>query len=356
MRSTFLKWLLGSALVATALVGCADNKSDIAKGRKFAQMGNYAEAHKAFDVALAAKSDDYNALWGKADTFRREGNLAEQATLLEQVMANEDLKKSYAGVVIPALEENYRKQAERSSGDEAKAEAFLRKAIAIKRKSDANVTLAKLLDKRAKAQLAKKDYKATLATIDSALKLRMPKKLRRRMKAQIGVVQFLAFKKDFEPRWATIEPKLTEAKLYDAKTDTIFAEVEVEVDGKPKDENYEANAQKKALIAVTVALSDLSWMVAGKPRPEGASVSYEAALVSVVEKGFTKQKKPKTYKFRISMPRDAVIEKAGEIDRGEFKKAAPPAAPGSAPASGAASGAAPASGAAAPGSAPTSAK
>ncbi len=348
MRSAILRWALGAALIGVAMPGCSDNKNDIAKGRRYAQQGNYAEAHKAFDVALAADPNDYNALWGKADTYRREGNLPKQAELLEKILGNAEMGQTYGSVVNPALEENYRKQAEQRMAKPAEAEAFLRKAIGIEKKSEANLTLANLLYKQGKDLQAAGTHGEAIAFYDKALELRMPRALRRKITAQKEVSEFMKFKADFEPTWQKVKPTLIEAKQYDEKTDTIFVTTEVEVEGDPKAETYEADADRQALAAVTDALYTLTWTVAGKERPEGATVAYSAALVSVVEKGFTKDRKPAKYSYRISLPRDAVVEQAGKIQRGEFK-AAEPAAPegGAAPDAGAAPGSA-----AAPASAP----
>ncbi|MCA9546900.1 MAG: tetratricopeptide repeat protein, partial [Myxococcales bacterium] len=243
MRSAILRLALGAALVGTALTGCGDNKNTIAKARRFAQQGNYAEAHKAFDEALAADANDYNALWGKADTYRREGNLAKQAEVLEKVVAQEELMKSYAGVIKPALEENYRKQAEQKMADAAAAEGFLRKAIELNKKSEANQTLANLLYKEAKEAHGKKDLAKALEYYGKALDLRMPRALRNKIKMQQEVAEFLKFKQDFEPTWQAAKPKLIEAGQYDEKTDTVFVTAEVEVDGKVGDEGYEQNAE-----------------------------------------------------------------------------------------------------------------
>ena len=341
MRHTLLKWTLGAAC-ALGTLGCESGPDHILEGRKAVKAQNFEEAIKHFDDALKADPKDYHAMWGKADAYRRDNNLAKQAEVLEAISANKEHMERYAGVVKPALENNYRKQAQAlADTDEAKAK-LLQKAIDLDKKSEANGALATLLSKRGDAAFQKGDFKAAEADFETAVKLRISRKLRKTLQGKASIASFKGFIKDFQPRFDTVRKELEDAKIYDDKTKTFFIEAGGEIDGKPDDEGYEAAAEKTGLSAVTVALNDLTWKVAGKPRPEGASVDYSSSVVTIVDKGFAPKKSkkdPTIYKFRISVPADAVFEMVQVVDKGEFKKPAPPAV---APASGE-SGAAPAS-------------
>ena len=353
MRSKMRNWAVLALLGTTAVTGCADNKNAIAQGRRAAQRGDYPEAHKQFDDALSKDADDYNALWGKADVYRRENKLAEESQMLERIAAKEDLLKTYGGVVKPAMELNYRKQAEVAAANAPdKVEGLLRKALGVNDKSeDANRRLVELIANRAGEALKAKKFDEAIKDIDAALALRMPRKQRITLKGTREIASFMKMKAAYAPRWEALKPELVAAGQYDEKTDTIFVEADIEVEGKPGDEGYEAEAERVTLAAVTENLINLTFKMAGKERPEGARVAYSAALVSIVSKGFSKEADKKTngmYKFRISLPFDAVLEKVALIDEGKFIQAAqenngeaaegdggeaPPEAAGSAPGS-----------------------
>jgi Tfp pilus assembly protein PilF len=354
MRRTLLKWALGAACVV-GVTGCESGPDPLLEGRKAVKAQNWDKAIQHFDEALKADPKNYHAMWGKADVYRRDNNLAKQAEVLEAISQNKDHMERYAGVVKPALETNYRKQSQALADTDPKKIEFLEKAIKLDKKSEANGALATLLSKRGDTALQKGDFKAAEADYKKAIKLRIARKLRNRLKGKASIAGFKAFIKDFQPRFDKVRKELEEAKIYDDKTKTFFVEAGAEIEGKPGDEGYEAGAEKSGLAAVTVALNDLTWKVAGKTRPEGASVDYSASVVTIVDKGFAPKKKkkdPTIYTFRISVPADAVFEKVQQVDKGEFKKPAPPPA---APASGASAGAASAgSAASAPSAAPAS--
>ncbi|MEZ4463900.1 MAG: tetratricopeptide repeat protein [bacterium] len=326
MRGSLIRWTLGAALAAATLPACGGGGDDhILEGRKAVKVGNYEQAIKHFDDALKSNPKSYDALWGKADTYRRDNNLKGQAEMLEVIAADADMMEKFAAVVRPALETNYRKQAQAlADGDEAK-EALLRKAIDQNKKSDANATLAALLSKKGDTLLGEKKFADAAKAYKAAIELRIPRKQRSQLQGKTEIAEFKAFVLDFMPRFDAVKGELTQAGAYDEKTHTFFVEAEVEVEGTPKDEGYEQNAERDGLVAVTEALNVLSWKVAGKERPEGASVGYSEAVVTIVDKGLT-DKKPVTYKFRVSLPQDAVFEQVQRIDRGDFRK------PGDAPA------------------------
>lgn len=321
MRSTLLKWALG-AVCAAGVLACESGENHILEGRKAVQSQNYDKALKHFDDALAAEPDNYHALWGKADVYRRDNNLAKQAEVLEAISKNAGHMERYAGVVKPALETNYRKQAQALADTDAKKEEYLRKAIDLDKKSEANNSLATLLSKRGDAAFREGKFKDAENDFEAAIKLRISRKVRNTLKGKAQIASFKAFIAEFQPRFDAVRKELEEAKIYDDKTKTFFIEATAEIEGDPKEEGYEKNAEIAGLAAVTVALNDLTWKVAGKTRPENALVTYSASVVSIVEKGFSRpatRKEPALYKFRISVPADALFEQVQRVDKGEFK-------------------------------------
>ncbi|MCB1127325.1 MAG: tetratricopeptide repeat protein, partial [Verrucomicrobiae bacterium] len=196
----------------------------IADGRKAAVAGQYDEAIKNFDEALKLDANDYNALWGKADVYQRQGNLLEQQKVLEKL--NADAYKEYGGVVKPALEDNYRKQAEAiMGGNPDQAEALLRKAIDINKKSDAHQTLAEILERKGDEALKKGDFATAATTFEAAQQLRIAKKMRSKLQGKGEIASFLAFKKSFMPKFDAMKGApneagvhvITEQAVYDPK-------------------------------------------------------------------------------------------------------------------------------------------
>ena len=357
MRSSISSWFSCAVLGAVLLAGCEAGKDRfIADGRKAAVAGKYEEARKNFDEALKLDGDDYNALWGKADVFQREGNLGEQQKLLEKL--NADAYKEYGGVIKPALEDNYRKQAEAiMGGNPDAAEALLRKAIEINKKSDAHQTLAEILERKGDEALKKAEYATAAAAFDAAQQLRISKKMRSQLGGKGEIATFLAFKQTYMPKFDQMkgEPNeqgvyvITDRAVYDSKEKSFVVEA-LHVIGRqePKTDEEKALAQKAALYEVTQALADLSWKVAGQARPEGAMVSYSRDVVEVVEQGIDKDGRDFFYGLRVKLPEDAVIEQVQVIEKGEFKTAAAVQAERAAADAAAAAGAAGAEGGAAP--------
>lgn len=352
MRSSLLSgvttWALG-AICAAGLLACEAGQDHILEGRKAVKTANYDQAIKHFDDALKADPSNYHAMWGKADVYRRDNNLAKQAEVLEAISKNKEHMEKYAGVVKPALETNYRKQAQALPDTDDKKVEFLEKAIDLDKKSEANGSLATLLSKRGDAAFRAGKFADAEKDFEKAIKLRISRKLRNMLKGKAQIASFKAFTESFKPRFDKVRKELEEAKIYDDKTKSFFVEAAAELDPKlQKEEGFEQAAERAGLAAVTVALNDLTWKVAGKARPEGASVDYNASVVTIVDKGMVKpksRKDPLLYKFRISVPADAVFEQVQKVDKDEYNKpkpAAPASGESGAPASGA-----PASGASA---------
>jgi tetratricopeptide (TPR) repeat protein len=99
MRATF-SWLLG-AILLLAIPGCDKGEDHILEGRKAVKAGNFEKGIEHFDNALKANPSSYDAMWGKADAYRRDNNLVKQAEVLEQISANKDMIEKFAAVVTP---------------------------------------------------------------------------------------------------------------------------------------------------------------------------------------------------------------------------------------------------------------
>ena len=144
--------------------------------------------------------------------------------------------------------------------------------------------------------------------------------MRAALKGKIESTEFMAFKMDsFGPRFQKIKQELIEAGQYNPKSKNLIVEAIVEVEGKPKEPDYESRAENAGLVMVAELLAQLSWRLADKPRPEHAFVFYGNDHVKILEKGFTEDKKPAKYRFKIAIPLDAAVIQVQKIDKGEFK-------------------------------------
>ena len=307
--------------LCTLLVFACDAGRDkhIALGRKAAKNKAYDEALKHFDEALAADPNDFNALWGKADVHRRDNNLPEQAKQLERIMGTPAVAEKHGAVVKPALETNYKMQAEAVVATQTdKAEAFLRKAIALRAKSEANLTLAQLLMRRGDGALKEQKFADADKHYKAALELRLNRRLRAQLTGKAEIAGFMSFRAAFLPRFEHVKAELVTAGIYDEKNAIFVIEAEASLaDLDKKAETFEKDAAKEGLVAVTSSIVDLTFKVAGKVKPEGARIAYGASLVTVIEKGFGPRRK--TYRYKVSIPEDAVFEKVQVVDKGEFK-------------------------------------
>jgi hypothetical protein len=301
------------ALAVFLTLGCQPGKEDlVAQGRaKVAAQANE-EAIKAFDDALAIDPSYYDALWGKAMAFGAMEKHDEQVKILNQILADKSHAKR-ASFIRSELDKVFRKQAEMAKKPEDR-EAFLNKAIEANEKSEANKLLAEIYADRGEKAIAAKQYadaeKAFLA-VDG---LRVGKKEKRSAASKARLAGFLAFREAFLPEFEKMKPELLEAgQLLDGDPPTFVVEGIGEATGKPGDEGFEAQAEGAANGAAATVLEDITYKLAGMARPEegGGAVKFSAADVSVLEKGW--EKKNRTFRVKVAVARDAVLEKVREL-------------------------------------------
>ena len=178
MRFFSLIMCFGLGLASLSLSGCKSEKEKlISEARKAARSQDWDTAMKHYQAVLKLDENDYNARWGVADCYERKGQWVEQEKALQDILKNEQWKKDYAGVIMPALENNYRRQADYIIGTNVKkAEEFYRKSLKINKKNpETNLSLAKLLASRADRALSAKKYADAAKAYKGALKLRISK-------------------------------------------------------------------------------------------------------------------------------------------------------------------------------------
>jgi hypothetical protein len=351
MRADIRRIVLGLAL-AVPFAGCQTSPDDLVnEGRGLVAARQYDQALAKFDEALKAQPDSYEALWGKATVYEQQGKFGDQAEILKKVLAKKEYADKYGQVVRQALETSYFRQAEQAPSDDRKEE-LLRKAIELNERSGANVTLAKLLMARGDNATKRDDPAAAEAAYKGVQALHVAKKVKKEAQTKAELAGFMVFKRNAQARFDATLKELATAGQYDATGEKFIVEGVADAPGSPKDDAFEANAEAAARNAARTLMDDLTWKVAGKPRPaDGGKLSFDEALWTVEEKGWVK--KNKSYRARISLPRDAVLFKIYEIENGITAPAGgsdadddeKPGAPGSqaAPASAAPASAAPAS-------------
>lgn len=309
-----------SMLIFLGLTACEkDHKHFIIEGQKALQAQKFDEALKSLDKALELDKDNYQALWNKSLVYRRQGDFAKEAFLLEKILSI----PAHSGrkiVVKPALDESYRKQADALTGkDNAAAEALLRKAIDMDKKSDANMTLAEMLSSRGESAMREAKFKEASDLFMAAKELLIPRKLKEELKSKIEVMDFMSFKTDaFMSRFKKIEKQLIEAGQFDEETKLFTLTTVVEVGGRKKNEEAEQKGEQLVLAQLTQDLVDFTWRLADKPRPEGAYFQYATSQVKILEKGFTEDKRPIKYQIKISLKMDDVVRQVRKVDEGKF--------------------------------------
>lgn len=319
MRADLRRITLGIALAA-GLAGCEPSSEDLVnQGRSAMGQRRFDVALEKFEAALQANPKDYEALWGKASVLEQQGKFGQQTEILVGILADKALAEKYGDVVKPALESSYWRQAEMAPSDEKKEE-LLRKAIELNERSGANVTLAKHF--MARGDLAtKRDDPATAETAYKLVEtLRVSKKVKREARTKAELAGFLAFKRSGAAKFEPLQNELAQAGQYDAAGEKFVVEGIADAAGDPKDADFEAKAEAAARAAARTALEDLTFKVSGKPRPEGGALQFDEAMLTVEEKGWTK--KNKTYRVKMSLPRDAVIFKVYELEHGIAAKPA----------------------------------
>jgi Ni,Fe-hydrogenase I large subunit len=218
---------------------------------------------------------------------------------------------------------------------------FYRKAIKLNKRSEANAGLAKLLMRQGDGALRKGNFASAKSQFEEAQKLRIARKTRSQLKGKASIASFFAFKADFMPRFEAVKTAMVTEKVYDEASKAFVVEATADLSSLSKrDPEFQKKAQRLGLVAVTNRLAALSWRVAGKDRPENAFVSYSKATVDIVEQGMARKGSKSLYRFKVSVPEDAVFEKVQEIEAGKFrtlgddKAAAPKAGDAPAPAGG----------------------
>ena len=142
-------------VIAGLQLGCEEDvqKQTLKEARQAVKASQYDLALKKFKALLELAPDDYNGLWGIADVYGKQGNVIEQEKMLNKILENEEYKKSFSRILMPALEQNYVMQGNNLLGaDVKKAEEFYRKALELNKKNAlANSNLAELLMNRGDA-------------------------------------------------------------------------------------------------------------------------------------------------------------------------------------------------------------
>jgi tetratricopeptide (TPR) repeat protein len=336
MRTTIFLSLV-AVLTASLTLGCEEDtqKVTLREARTAVKASQYDLALKKFKEFLAMAPDDYNGMWGMADVYGRQGNVVEQEKMLNQILSNEEYKKSFSRVLMPALEQNYVMQGNNLLGsDSKKAEAFYRKALTLNKKNAlANSNLAELLLNRGDGAQKAKKYQLADDSFRAAIKLRIPGKLRKKLKKRAELSEFFVNRNSVMPRFEKVKKELVDGGQYDVKTKEFVVSAEVAVEGAPgkKNPNFEGQALRAAYMGLLSNLTDLTWKVAGKARPADVQmIKFSRSHLKGLAKNQKLEKKGrKKYLSQLSVrvARDVVLFHVIDIDEGRIKKKTPPPAP-----------------------------
>jgi tetratricopeptide (TPR) repeat protein len=296
--------MLRVAVVALAVVaaGCGQKTKDLVDEAKMRLISkDYEGALAKYDEALKSDPSSYDALWGKAQALGNHGAFAQEQELLQKILANPDLAKKYGANVKEALDRSFRTAATNLPKE---AEGFLKKAIELDPGSAAKSQLATLyMDQGEKAVKAGKFGDAKTA-YDKVAGLDVGKKRKREAANQADLAGFLDFKGKFQSDVDAKKGEFEKAGQYDAANGRFVVEATADAAGAPKDEGFEANAEKAALAAALNLLSDIAWKLHGQARADQNPLPFEDTDVTVDSKGWAKPNK--SFRVKASAPIDAV--------------------------------------------------
>jgi tetratricopeptide (TPR) repeat protein len=299
--------MLRVAVVALAVVaaGCGQKTKDLVDEAKMRLISkDYEGALAKYDEALKSDPSSYDALWGKAQALGNHGAFAQEQELLQKILANPDLVKKYGANVKEALDRSYRTAAVNLPKE---AEAFLKKALELDPKSAAKSQLADLYKAQAEKAMRSDSptrYADAKAAYEKILTLDVSKSKKREAGNQADLAGFLDFKGKFQADVDAKKGEFEKAGQYDAANGRFVVEATADAAGAPKDEGFEANAEKAALAAARNLLSDIAWKLHGQARADQNPLPFEDTDVTVDSKGWAKPNK--SFRVKASAPLDAV--------------------------------------------------
>lgn len=315
-------------IIAGLQLGCEEDveKQTLKEARQAVKASQYDLALKKFKALLELAPDNYNGLWGIADVYGKQGNVIEQEKMLNKILENEEYKKSFSRILMPALEQNYVMQGNNLLGaDVKKAEAFYRKALELNKKNAlANSNLAELLMNRGDAAQRAGKYQVADDSFRAAIKLRITSKLRKKLKKRAELSEFFVQRATVLPIFEKVKANLIKAGQYDPKTKQFKISIEEKFDApKKKSANEKALIQRQGIMKLLNSITDLVWTIAAKKRPaDAAPIELKASLLKGLAKGQDLSKKGKTYTYKASVgiARDALLFHVIDVNAGEYKK------------------------------------
>ena len=319
--------LLAGIGLCAVLAGCEPTKEQlVAQGRSALLKKDLDTALTKFEAALALDPNNFNGLWGQAQVLGMKGEYKKEEEVLKKLLSIKEFAERRAP--IEELDKVYQKLADQAKSVKEQ-EAYLRKAIATHKGSDAHKRLADLLIKQGKAATLRGDHAAAKVAYDKIADLRVRKKVKRSAAAKAKLSAYMAFKDKFRPEFDKFKLGLINAGIYDGKTNRFFVEGKATVEGaKPTDEGVEPAAEREATVGARVALEDLAFTLSGVPRPDGAKLTFEASIVKPESKGWQREGRRKhTYTMRFSVPEDAIFQHVHALRTGPPPKSASAAKP-----------------------------
>ena len=263
-----VKFTLVFICALATMIGCSPSPDELYKqGREAAQNKEFDKALALYQQIKETASDDiqfqFKAQFGESEVYRAQGNLENQAKVLEALFADQSFEKERSSV-SEKLAENYLIQADQQKNkddDPEKVTKLLQQAIKVQPDSPANQELALHWQSLATRAFKTKQFDQALTLFTQAKSLNIKdESLKKKLAIGMNQVKLQKYILKAEKLFAIQRNSLEKSGSYDHKTKMFYVKVVTDVEGKVR-KKTEADMTKagtaQAIPLAQVAVGEL---------------------------------------------------------------------------------------------------